>query len=249
MSLPLDYLPAADLLRDRVILITGAGDGIGRAVARGFAEHGASVILLGRTVKKLEAVYDSIEAAGGPKPAIFPMDLLCATPDDAARLAQGIHEAFGRLDGVLHNASVLGQMAMLAHYEPQIWLQVMQVNVNASFLLTTTLLPLLERSEDARVVFTSSGVGRHGRAHWGAYAVSKFATEGMMQVLADETQSAGRIKVMSINPGGTRTQMRAAAYPAEDPNSLRTPEQIVPAYLYLFGPQGGALHGQALDAQ
>jgi NAD(P)-dependent dehydrogenase (short-subunit alcohol dehydrogenase family) len=249
MSLPLDYQPATDLLRDRVILITGAGDGIGRAVASSFARHGASVVLLGRTIKKLEAVYDDIEAAGGPTPAIFPMDLLRVTPDDAERLAQGIHETFGRLDGVLHNASVLGQMAMIAHYEPQVWLEVMQVNVNASFLLTTTLLPLLERSGDARVVFTSSGVGRHGRAHWGAYSVSKFATEGMMQVLADEMQSAGRVKVMNINPGGTRTQMRAAAFPAEDPATLRTPEQIVPAYLYLFGPEGGALHGQSLDAQ
>lgn len=249
MSLPLDYLPATDLLRDRVILVTGAGDGIGSAVARCFAAHGASVVLLGRTVKKLEAVYDSIEADGGPTPAIFPLDLLRATPDDAARLAQGIHETFGRLDGVLHNASVLGHMAMLAHYEPQTWLEVMQINVNASFLLTTTLLPLLERSDDARVVFTSSGVGRRGRAHWGAYSVSKFATEGMMQVLADETESAGRIKVMCINPGRTRTAMRAAAFPAEDPNDLRTPEQILPAYLYLFGPQGGALHGQTLDAQ
>lgn len=249
MSLPLDYLPASDLLRDRVILITGAGAGIGSAVACCFARHGASVVLLGRTVKKLEAVYDKIEAGGGPTPAIFPMDLLRATPDDAERLAQGLHETFGRLDGVLHNASVLGQMAMLAHYEPQTWLEVMQVNVNASFLLTTTLLPLLGHSDDARVVFSSSGVGRRGRAHWGAYSVSKFATEGMMQVLAEETQSDGRIKVMSINPGGTRTQMRAAAYPAEDPNTLRTPEQIAPAYLYLFGPEGGALHGQALDAQ
>ena len=229
MNLPLDYLPATDLLSERVILITGAGDGIGSAVARILAKHGASIVLLGRTVKKLEAVYDDIEAAGGPTPAIFPMDLLRATPNDAARLAQGIHETFGRLDGVLHNAGVLGQMAMLAHYEPQSWLEVMQVNVNASFLLTTTLLPLLDRSDDARVVFTSSGVGRRGRAHWGAYSVSKFATEGMMQVLADETQSAGRIKVMSINPGSTRTQMRAAAYPAEDPNSIRTPEQIAPA--------------------
>lgn len=249
MQLPLDYAPAPDLLAGRTILVTGAGDGIGAAVSRRLAAHGASVVLLGRTVKKLEAVYDAIERDGGPKPALFPMDLLRATPDDATRLAEGIHEAFGRLDGVLHNAGVLGVMSTLAHYEPEAWLEVMQVNVNAPFLLTTTLLPLLEKSDDARVVFTSSGVGRAGRAHWGAYAVSKFATEGMMQVLADETESAGRIRVMSINPGGTRTRMRAAAYPAEDPQRLRTPEDIAPAYLYAFGPEGRALHGKALDAQ
>jgi len=249
MRLPLDYQAPEDLLTGRAILITGAGDGIGRAVAVHLAAHGASVVLLGRTVSKLEAVYDAIEQAGGPQPAIFPMDLLRATPDDAQRLAAGIHEAFGRLDGVLHNASVLGVMSSLAHYEAQTWLEVMQVNVNAAFLLSATLLPLLERSDDARVVFTSSGVGRKGRAHWGAYCVSKFATEGLMQVLADETESQGRIKVMSINPGATRTSMRAAAYPAEDPARLRTPEQIAPAYLYLFGPEGAALHGRTLDAQ
>jgi len=249
MPLPLDYQAPTDLLGGRAILITGAGDGIGRAVSLLLAAHGASVVLLGRTVSKLEGVYDAIEQAGGAQPAIFPMDLLRATPDDTRRLAAGIHDAFGRLDGVLHNASVLGVMSSLAHYEPQTWLEVMQVNVNAAFLLSATLLPLLERSDDARVVFTSSGVGRKGRAHWGAYAVSKFATEGLMQVLADETESQRRIKVMCINPGATRTSMRAAAYPAEDPARLRTPEEIAPAYLYLFGPEGAALHGRTLDAQ
>ena len=248
-KLPLDYTCAADALAGRTILVTGAGDGIGAAVAQHLAAHGATLVLLGRTVKKLEATYDGIEARGGPTPALFPLDLLRATPEDATRLAQGIDETFGRLDGLLHNAGRLGPMAPLAHYDPEAWLEVMQVNVNAAFLLTTALLPLLERSDDARVVFTSSGVGRKGRAHWGAYAVSKFATEGLMQVLADETETAGTIKVMCINPGATRTGMRAAAYPAEDPATLRTPADIAPAYLYLFGPEGAALHGQTLDAQ
>jgi len=249
IKLPLDDAPPADLLAGRVILITGAGDGIGAAVARRLAAHGASLVLLGRTLKKLEAVYDAIEAAGGATPALFPLDLLRATPEDTARLAQGIDDTFGRLDGLLHNAGRLGMMSPIAHYEPQTWLEVMQVNVNAAFLVTAALLPLLDRSDDARVVFTSSGVGREGRAHWGAYAVSKFATEGLMQVLASETADAGRIKVLSINPGATRTAMRASAYPAEDPARLRTPEDIAPAYLHVFGPEGAALHGQTVDAQ
>jgi NAD(P)-dependent dehydrogenase (short-subunit alcohol dehydrogenase family) len=249
IKLPLDYAPPADLLAEKVIVVTGAGDGIGAAVARSLAAHGASLVLVGRTIKKLEAVYDAIEAGGGATPALFPLDLLRATPDDALRLAQGIDDTFGRLDGLLHNASLLGQMSPIGHYEPQTWLEVMQVNVNAAFLLTTSLLPLLDRGRDARVVFTSSGVGRKGRAHWGAYAVSKFATEGLMQVLADETEDAGRIKVLCINPGATRTSMRAAAYPGEDPETLRTPDAIAPAYLYAFGPEGASLHGQTADAQ
>jgi NAD(P)-dependent dehydrogenase (short-subunit alcohol dehydrogenase family) len=243
-----DPSPPADLLAGQTILVTGAGDGIGAAVARLLAAHGASLVLLGRTVKKLETVYDEIESLGGPTPAIFPLDLLRATPEDALRLAEGIDDTFGRLDGLLHNASVLGTLSPIAHYEPQTWLEVMQVNVNAAFLLTSALLPMLERSTDARVVFTSSGVGRAGRAHWGAYCVSKFATEGLMQVLADETEGQGRIKVMCINPGGTRTRMRAAAFPAEDPNALPTPDEIAPAYLHLFGPAGAGLHGQSVDA-
>jgi len=248
VQLPLDYAPGPDLLADKVIVVTGAGDGIGRAVSLALAAHGATVVLLGRTVKKLESTYDAIEAAGGPTPASFRGDLLGASPDHALKLAESLEQEFGRLDGVLHNASVLGSMTPIAHYDPETWLEVMQVNVNATFLLTRTLLPLLERVPDARVVFTSSGVGRAGRAYWGAYAVSKFATEGLMQVLADETENDGRVRVMSINPGRTRTRMRAAAYPAEDPNTLRRPEDIAPAYVYVFGPEGAKLHGRALDA-
>jgi NAD(P)-dependent dehydrogenase (short-subunit alcohol dehydrogenase family) len=249
MKLPLDYTPEPDLLRDRVLLITGAGDGIGAAVSVLLARHGATIVLLGRTVRKLEATYDAIEAAGGPEPAIFPMDLLSATPDAVARLHDSLQQEFGRLDGLLHNAGQLGPITPMDQYEPEAWLEVMQVNVNASFLLSSMLLSLLRLSDDARVVFTSSGVGREGRAYWGAYSVSKFATEGLMQVLAQETESEGRVRVMSINPGKTRTRMRAAAFPGEDPATLLTPEQIAPAYLYCFGPEGRALHGRALDCQ
>jgi NAD(P)-dependent dehydrogenase (short-subunit alcohol dehydrogenase family) len=243
------YQPAADALKDRIILITGAGDGIGKTVALGCAKHGATVVLLGRQQKKLEAVYDQIVTAGGAQPAIVPMNLLTITPDDAVGLANTLLSEFGRLDGLLHNAAVLGERAPIEHYSPNVWLEVMQVNVNAAFLLTQSLMPLLKQAYDPSVVFTTSGVGRKGRAFWGAYAVSKFATEGMMQVLADELDENTRVRVNCINPGGTRTKMRAAAFPAEDPSKLKTPEDILPTYLWLLGPDSHAVHGQSIDAQ
>ncbi len=243
------YSARTDLLQDRIILVTGAGDGIGRAAALAYAAHGATVILLGRTLEKLEAVYDEIEAAGHPQPAIVPMNLDSATEHDYIELSNKLYDEFGRLDGVLHNASLLGMRTPLENYDPITWDQVMRVNVNAPFLMTQTLLPLMQHSGDASIVFTSSGVGRKGRAYWGAYAVSKFATEGMMEVLADELDNSPNIRVNAINPGATRTNMRAYAYPAEDPETNPTPADIMPLYLYLMGPDSRSVNGKSLDAQ
>jgi NAD(P)-dependent dehydrogenase (short-subunit alcohol dehydrogenase family) len=247
--IPEDYTPRADLLAGRTILVTGAGDGIGRAVSSAFAAHGATVILLGRTTPKLEAVYDEIVSAGGPQPAIYPMDLEGATPDDHRQLAENIASQLGRLDGLLHNAGLLGSLTPIAHYDPVEWLRVVQVNLNAPFLLTQSCLPLLERAPEASIVFTSSGVGRRGRAYWGAYGASKFGVEGLMQILADELEENSAVRVNSLNPGRVRTAMRAAAYPAENPASLLTPAEIVTPYLYLMGPDSVGVHGRALDAQ
>jgi len=243
------YTPSADLLAQRVILVTGAGDGIGRSAAISFAAHGATVILLGRTIRKLEAVYDTIERTGYPQPAIYPLNLEGASPKDYETLATTLANEFGRLDGLLHNAAILGNLTPLEHYDITTWYQVMQVNLNAPFLLTQACLPLLKQAQDASIVLTSSGVGRRGKAYWGAYAVSKFALEGLMQVLADEVETNTTIRVNSINPGATRTAMRAHAYPGEDPNQLPTPDAIMPLYLYLMGPESQQVNGQALDAQ
>jgi NAD(P)-dependent dehydrogenase (short-subunit alcohol dehydrogenase family) len=247
--IPENYQAAQSLLDGRVILVTGAGDGIGRVAAMNFAAHGATVVLMGRTGSKLETVYDEIESAGFPQAAIFEVDMLSATGEDYAALAEAVDKEFGRLDGLLHNASILGERCPIAHYKPELWQDVMQVNVMAEVLLTQALLPLLEAAPAASIVFTSSGVGHRGRAYWGAYAVSKFATEGLMQVLADELENTSRIRVNSLNPGATRTAMRAAAYPAEDPNSLKRPEDIMPSYLYLMGPDSTGITGQAFNAQ
>ncbi|MCC1495717.1 YciK family oxidoreductase [Alcanivorax sp. 1008] len=234
---------------DRIIMVTGAGDGIGRAAALALAKHGATVILLGRTQEKLEAVYDEIVAIGAPEPALAPVNLEVARPADYEELAGMLGNAFGRLDGILHNASILGEITPLDQYGYGTWESVMQVNINAPFFLTRALLPLLKDSADASVLFTTSSVGRKGRAFWGAYAVSKFATEGLMQVLADELENVAPIRVNCINPGATATKMRAMAYPAEDASKLKRPEDILAPYLYLLGPAAKGITGQSLNAQ
>jgi len=249
MTCKIDYQPAADLLDGRIILVTGAGDGIGRAAALAFAGHGATVILLGRTIAKLETVYDEIEAAGGPQPAIFPLNFEGATLKDYHDMAETLDKEFGRLDGILHNAGLLGRITPFEQYNPELWDQVMQVNINGPIWMTQALLPLLKRSPDASVVFTSSSVGRRGRAYWGAYAVSKFATEGFVEVLADEVEHLGTLRVNSLNPGATRTAMRKAAYPGENEMALRAPEEIMPTYLWLMGPDSGSHNGEKFDAQ
>ena len=242
------YKPRRALLAGRAILVTGAGDGIGRAAALSFAEHGADVMLLGRTEAKLEAVFDLIEAGTETRPVVVPADLAHATEDAATILGHAIRREYGRLDGILHNAGLLGPRASIAEYPVADWLEIMHVNVNAAFIVTRALMPLLRESPDASVVFTSSGVGRRGRADWGAYAVSKFALEGLAEVLAAETAGTGRVRVNSLNPGATRTAMRAAAYPDEDPGTLPTPADRMGLYLYLMGPDSRGVTGERFDA-
>lgn len=237
-------------LSDRVILVTGAGYGIGRTAALTYARAGATVLLLGRTQQALNDTYDLIEAEGLAQPAVLPFDLEEKDEDQFRQLAELIAENFGHLDGVLLNAGVLGQRAPLESYHWETWQKVMQINVNGQFALMKHLLPLLRNAPaDASVIFTSSSVGREGRAYWGAYAVSKFATEGLMQVMAQELENTSHIRVNSLNPGGTRTTMRAAAYPAENPASVPEAETLMPAYLYLMSPASRQLHGQALNAR
>ncbi|WNL43844.1 YciK family oxidoreductase [Halomonas sp. PAMB 3264] len=249
MTCKIDYQARPDLLKDRVILVTGAGDGIGRVAALDYARHGATVILLGRTLEKLERVYDEIEAQGYPQPAIFPLNIEGALLEDYDDMASRLDREFGRLDGVLHNAGLLGTITPFEEYEPELWEQVMQVNINGPIWMTQSLLPLLDSADDASLIFTSSSVGRKGRAQWGAYSVSKFATEGFMEVLADEFKAHEHLRINTLNPGATRTDMRAGAYPDEDPTTLRTPEQIMPTYLWLMGPDSRGVTGQKIDAQ
>jgi len=246
---PTQYQAPANLLQDRVILVTGAGDGIGRAAALSFARLGATIILLGRNVDKLEKVYDKIESMGAPQPAIVPLNLESATTLEYQQIAETIENEFGKLDGLLLNAAILGDMRPLEYYPVDQFGKVMSVNVNAQFMLVRTLMPLLRQADQGSIIFTTSSVGRKGRANWGAYAISKFAVEGMMQTLADELENTSTIKVNCINPGATRTNMRSSAYPAEDPATVTAPEDIMNLYNFLMGPDSAGISGQSLDAQ
>ena len=249
----LGYTPTKDCLKNKTILVTGAGSGIGKTAAKTYAAHGATVILLGKTSKKLEATYDEILAENGAdtaaEPAIYPMDLLGANPDDYQNLAKVIEENYGQLDGLLNNASLLGNLSPIANQNIELWYKVQQVNLNAPFMLTQACLGLLNKAPNASIIFTSSGVARVGRAYWGAYSVSKFATEGLSQILADELETNTKVRSNCINPGATRTSMRANAYPGEDPMTLKTPEELMPLYLYLMSDDSKDISGQSLDAQ
>lgn len=237
------YQPAVDLLRERVILITGAGDGLGKATALACARHGATVILLGRTIRKLEKTYDEIQEAGGPEPAIYPMNLEGAAPKDYEDLAATLTQEFGHLSGLVHNAAELGPLSPTDHYSIEQWYKVMQVNLNAPFLLTKACLPLLRKDPDASVVFVSDAVGRKAKAYWGAYAVSKFGLEGLAQVLAEETENSGALRCNSFDPGILNTQLRRNAYPAEAIADNPAADTAVPGLLYLLGPDSKGVTG------
>ncbi|MDE0757341.1 MAG: YciK family oxidoreductase [Pseudomonadales bacterium] len=236
------YQPPSGLLTDKVILVTGAGDGIGKVVAKTFASHGATVLLLGKTVAKLEALYDDIAGTCTSEPGIIPMDLATATVKTVEDLALVLLQRYGRLDGLLHNAAILGDRVPVEYYDIEQWQTVMQANYHAPFLLTRLLMPLLRAAPKASLLFTSSGVGAVPRAYWGAYAVSKYALEGFARLLADEIDTTSNIRVNIINPGATRTAMRAAAYPGENPASVKAPAELMPLYLYLMGDDSEADH-------
>ena len=246
---PRSYEYPNDILRDRIIMITGSSDGIGKALALHAANLGAQVVLHGRSVTKLEKLYDEIEAIdGAPRPSIAVMDLESANAESYTTLAQSIESEFGRLDGLVLNASILGERYSIEQYDAVLWQKVMHVNVTSVFAMTQVFLPLLQQADDPSVIFTSSGVGRTGKAFWGAYAVSKFATEGLSQTLADEHRH-GKLRANCINPGATRTNMRLAAYPAEDRDALKRPEEILAPYVYLLGPDSKGVTGESFDAQ
>ena len=243
------FVPASNCLDGKTILVTGAVDGIGRVAALTYARYGATVLLLGRTSSKLEYVYDEIESFGGKQPAMLPMNLEGATYAEMQQLEGLINKEVGQLDGILHNAGMLGQLTPLEMYDVDTFAQVMKVNFTATFMLTQALLPLLKDADNGSIVFTSSTVGTHPRAFWGAYALSKQAVEGMSDIFTQETKNTTNLRFNCINPGGTRTNMRAHAYPGENPMSLKTPEDIMAGYVCLMSDASIGVRGQVIELQ
>jgi NAD(P)-dependent dehydrogenase (short-subunit alcohol dehydrogenase family) len=249
MPIPKDFTSSPDLLSGRVILVTGATSGLGKALALDAARAGATLILSGRNPAKLERLYDEIEALGAPRPAIATLDLANATAVEYDALARTIESEFGQLDGLVHTAGLLGDRTPLAQYDVPTWCRVLHVNLTAPFILTQVLLPALRKSADASVIFVSSGVVHNSRPFWGAYAVSKTALESVRSMLSQELEGLCKIRVNSINPGRMRTPMRAAAYPAEDPNTVPAPASVTGAFLYVLSAQGRTVDGDYLEAQ
>jgi NAD(P)-dependent dehydrogenase (short-subunit alcohol dehydrogenase family) len=239
------YRPAPADFDGRVIMVTGATSGIGRAVATALVQSGATVILHGRSEKALEALYQELKPLG-PEPSVAQIDLERAQGPQYQQLTEEIESRYGRLDGLLHNAAILGDKSPIEHYDIGLWQRVLLVDLTAPFILTRCLLPLMRSSADASLVFASSSVGRRGRAHWGAYSVAKGGIENLAEVLVEELENTA-IRVNVINPGGTRTKMRTRAYPAENAATLPTPESVAPPYLYLLGGASRAIRGQRFE--
>lgn len=242
------YQPRSDLLKDRVILVTGCSEGIGRACALACAVHGATVIISDQTEEDVADLYDQIVTSGLPEPAILPLNMETAGEEYCARMALTMHEEFGRLDGLVHCGAFTPFLSRIDDYDADEWERVIRINLTTPFLLTQACMPLLRQSRDASVVFTSDRVGRKGLAYWGAFAAAKFGIEGLMQTLAEETDSSSQIRANSIDPGVVRTGLRARLYPGENPYELPGPETIMDQYLYLLGPDSKGVTGQTLSA-
>ncbi|MEO1939975.1 YciK family oxidoreductase [Candidatus Thioglobus sp.] len=248
MNISTDYQVTKGELTAKVILVTGANRGFGRAMTLDLAKAGATVIMLGRDLGSLESVYDEVTDLGYQEPVLYPLDLEGATPEHYEQLQANILEQFDQLDGLIHNAGIIGTMMPIEQYDIKLWYSTMQINVNAVFMLTQFLIPVLNKSSDARVLFLSSSVGRSARAYWGAYGVSKFAIEGLSKTLSEELEKTN-IKVNSIDPKRMRTKMRQTAYPAENAENNPTPESISPAIVYLMGKQAKSLNGEQLTLE
>jgi NAD(P)-dependent dehydrogenase (short-subunit alcohol dehydrogenase family) len=244
-----DYRPAHDLLRDRIILVTGVADTIGRAVATACARHGATVILSDLKQADLEPTYDALEAEGCPQPAILTLDLDQAKEPAFIAAADTLGGEFGRLDGLVHCAAYAPFLSRIDDYDPAEWERVLRINLTAPFLLTQACLPLLRAGVEPSVVFTADRVGRRGLAYWGAFAAAKFGCEGLMQTLADELRDSSPIRVNSLDPGIVQSGLRARLYPGEDPKHWPPAEAVTASYLYLLGPDAHGISGQALSAQ
>jgi len=245
MIVPRDHIFKDGELNDKVILVTGANRGFGLAITMSLSKAGATVIMLGRDLGSLEYAYDAVVDAGYNEPILYPLDLEGATPENYQELQDNILDKFEKLDGLIHNAAILGAQMPIEQYDIKLWYSTLQINLSAPFMLTQFLIPLLLKSEDARILFLSSSVGREAKAYWGAYSVSKFGIEGFAKTLSEELEKTN-ISVNTINPGKLRTEMRRTAYPAEDSSTVPMPEEKSAAIVYLLSGLSPKMNGEQL---
>ena len=245
MIVPRDHIFKGGELKDKVILVTGANRGFGLAITMSLSKAGATVIMLGRDLGSLEYAYDAVVDAGYNEPILYPLDLEGATPENYQELQDNILDKFEKLDGLIHNAAILGAQMPIEQYDIKLWYSTLQINLSAPFMLTQFLIPLLLKSEDARILFLSSSVGREAKAYWGAYSVSKFGIEGFAKTLSEELEKTN-ISVNTINPGKLRTEMRRTAYPAEDSSTVPMPEEKSAAIVYLLSSLSPKMNGEQL---
>ena len=245
MKLPVNYIVQEGELEGKVILVTGANRGFGLAITMDLAKAGATVIMLGRDLGSLEYAYDEVVDAGYKEPILYPLDLEGATPENYQELQDNILDKFKKLDGLIHNAAILGTQMPIDQYDIKLWYSTLQINLSAPFMLTQFLIPALMESDDARILFLSSTVGRKAKAYWGAYSVSKFGIEGFAKTLSEELEKT-QITVNTINPGKIRTEMRRTAYPAEDASSVPRPEEKSSVIVYLLSNEGSKINGEQL---
>jgi NAD(P)-dependent dehydrogenase (short-subunit alcohol dehydrogenase family) len=247
MTIPRPYRPAADLLAGRVILVTGAGQGLGRAVALACARHGATVALLGRKQEKLERTYDEITAAGLAMPAILPLDLAAAGSAEFEEVANLVRRDLGMLHGIAHCASHFVPLGPLANQTLEQWTTLWRVNLAAPFALTRACLPLLSAANDSAVVFTGETHGAHPKAYWGGFAVAKSGLSTLAAVWADELEHAGKPRMNVLIPGPVASPQRAQSHPGEDRSRLRTPDDAAMSYLFLLGADSAEVNGRTLE--
>ena len=240
-----DHIFKEGELKDKVILVTGANRGFGLAITMDLSKAGATVIMLGRDLGSLEHAYDAVVDAGYKEPILYPLDLEGATPENYQELQDNVLEKFDKLDGLIHNAAILGAQMPIEQYDIKLWYSTLQINLSAPFMLTQFLIPALLKSDDARILFLSSSVGREARAYWGAYSVSKFGIEGFAKTLSEELEKT-KISVNTVNPGKLRTEMRRTAYPAEDSSTVPLPEHKSSAIVYLLSSMSPKMNGEQL---
>ena len=236
-------------LNNQVILITGAGGGLGGTAALALAKQGAELILLDKSIPKLEKVYDAIVANGGPKPVMYPFDLAGASEAQYQEMADAIEQRYGSLQGLLHSAAEFSAFTPIAIHKTQDWGHTLNVNLNAAFLLSRVLLPLMQKSHQASIVFTSDSGVRQGQAYSGAFGVSKIALEGFAKILAEELEAGQKVRVNTLIPGPVDSPLRKKAYPAEDKSKLPAMSSLDSIYCYLFGAASIGITGRTFDAQ